>query len=101
MEPQFIILPTFFGFFSVFNPDALSGVELYKGNMPASFGGRLSSLIDVSLKEGNNQQIHGEGGIGTISSRLTVDGPLFSENSTFIVSGRRTYADVFFGLCKR
>jgi Outer membrane receptor proteins, mostly Fe transport len=90
----------FFGFFSVFNPDALSGVELYKGNMPASFGGRLSSLIDVSLKEGNNQQIHGEGGIGTISSRLTIDGPLFSENSTFIVSGRRTYADVFLGFAR-
>ncbi|NVJ85597.1 MAG: TonB-dependent receptor [Algoriphagus sp.] len=87
----------FFGFFSVFNPDALSEVELYKGNMPASFGGRLSSLIDVSLKEGNNSKIHGEGGIGTISSRLTIDGPLFSENSTFVVSGRRTYADVFLG----
>ncbi|TFV97543.1 TonB-dependent receptor [Algoriphagus kandeliae] len=88
----------FFGFFSVFNPDALSEVELYKGNMPASFGGRLSSLIDVSLREGNNSKIHGEGGIGTISSRLTLDGPLFSENSTFVISGRRTYADVFLGL---
>jgi len=88
----------FFGFFSVFNPDALDQVELYKGNMPASFGGRLSSLIDVSLREGNNQKIHGEGGIGTISSRFTLDGPLFSDKSTFVISGRRTYADVFLKL---
>ncbi len=85
----------FFGFFSVFNPDALANVDLYKGNMPASFGGRLSSLIDVSLREGTNKQIQGEGGIGSISSRLTLEGPLFSEKSTFIVSGRRTYADLF------
>jgi hypothetical protein len=88
----------FFGFFSVFNPDALDQVELYKGNMPASFGGRLSSLIDVTLKEGNKDQIHGEGGIGSISSRLTLDGPLFSDKSTFVISGRRTYADVFLKL---
>ncbi|MHA7128328.1 TonB-dependent receptor [Algoriphagus namhaensis] len=88
----------FFGFFSVFNPDALDQVDLYKGNMPASFGGRLSSLIDVSLKEGNREQIRGEGGIGTISSRLTLDGPLFNSNSTFSASARRTYADVFLQL---
>ncbi len=88
----------FFGIFSVFNPDGLKTVDLYKGNMPASFGGRASSLIDVTLREGNNQQIHGEGGIGTISSRITLDGPLFGENSTFIVSARRTYADVFLRL---
>ena len=88
----------FFGFFSVFNPDALDNVELYKGNMPASFGGRLSSLIDVSLREGNNQKIHGEGGIGTISSRFTLDGPLFSDKSTFVISARRTYADLFLKL---
>jgi hypothetical protein len=88
----------FFGFFSVFSPDALDQVELYKGNMLASFGGRLSSLIDVTLREGNNEQIHGEGGIGSISSRLTLDGPLFSDKSTFVISGRRTYADVFLKL---
>lgn len=88
----------FFGFFSVFNPDALENVDLYKGNMPSSYGGRLSSLIDVSLKEGNNQQIHGEGGIGSISSRFTINGPLFSDKSTFVISGRRTYADVFLKL---
>ncbi len=88
----------FFGFFSVFNPDALQGVEFYKGNIPAQFGGRISSLVDVSLREGNYDKIRGEGGIGTISSRLSVDGPLFSENSSFIFSGRRTYADMFLRL---
>ncbi|KEO72566.1 TonB-dependent receptor [Anditalea andensis] len=88
----------FFGFFSVFNPDALENVELYRGNIPAQYGGRLSSLVDVSLKEGNTQSIRGEGGIGTISSRLTVDGPLFSDKSSFVISGRRTYADIFLGL---
>lgn len=88
----------FFGFFSVFNPDALDQVDLYKGNMPVSFGGRLSSLIDVSLKEGNRERIRGEGGIGTISSRLTLEGPLFSDKSSFVLSGRRTYADLFLKL---
>jgi hypothetical protein len=88
----------FFGIFSVFNPDGLKSVDLYKGNMPASFGGRAASLIDVSLREGNNVRIRGEGGIGSISSRLTLDGPLFGENSTFIVSARRTYADLFLKL---
>ncbi|MFD2033750.1 TonB-dependent receptor domain-containing protein [Belliella marina] len=88
----------FFGFFSVFNPDALNGVEFYKGNIPANFGGRISSVIDISLKEGNYEKIRGEGGIGSISSRLTVDGPLFSENSSFVISGRRTYADMFLRL---
>lgn len=88
----------FFGIFSVFNPDGIKSVDLYKGNMPASFGGRAASLIDVKLREGNNKQIRGEGGIGSISSRLTLDGPLFGSNSTFIVSARRTYADVFLKL---
>jgi len=88
----------FFGFFSVFNPDALENVELYKGNIPAQYGGRLSSLVDVSLKEGNTNSLKGEGGIGTISSRLTLDGPLFSDKASFVVSARRTYADIFLGL---
>jgi hypothetical protein len=88
----------FFGFFSVFNPDALSDIEFYKGNIPAELGGRVSSVIDVSMREGNFQKVRGEGGMGTISSRLTVDGPLFSDQSSFIVSGRRTYADLFLRL---
>ncbi|MCH7410386.1 TonB-dependent receptor [Belliella sp. DSM 111904] len=88
----------FFGFFSVFNPDAIHGVDFYKGNIPANYGGRISSLIDISLKEGNFDKIKGEGGIGTISSRLTVDGPLFSDKSSFVISARRTYADLFLRL---
>ena len=88
----------FFGFFSVFNPDALSSVEFYKGNIPANFGGRVSSVIDISLKEGNFDKIRGEGGVGTISSRLTVDGPFLSDKSSFSISGRRTYADMFLRL---
>lgn len=88
----------FFGIFSVFNPDAIKKVDLYKGNMPSSFGGRASSLIDVGLREGGKEQIQGEGGIGSISSRLTLDGPLFGRNSSFIVSARRTYADLFLKL---
>lgn len=88
----------FFGFFSVFNPDALQGVDFYKGNIPANLGGRISSVIDIGLKEGNYLTIKGEGGIGTISSRLTIDGPLLSDKSSFVVSGRRTYADVFLRL---
>ncbi|MBI0399773.1 TonB-dependent receptor [Cyclobacterium marinum] len=87
----------FFGFFSVFNPDAISDVALYKGNIPANFGGRASSLVDISLREGNTQKLKGEGGIGSISSRITLDGPLFSEDASFLVSARRTYADVFLG----
>jgi len=88
----------FFGFFSVFNPDALDGVELYKGNIPARFGGRLSSVVDVGMKEGNTEKVKGKGSIGTISSKLATEGPLFSNKSSFVVSGRRTYADLFLKL---
>jgi hypothetical protein len=88
----------FFGFFSAFNPDALRGVDFFKGNIPANHGGRISSLIDVTLKEGNNKIFAGEGGIGTISSRLTFEGPIQKDKSSFIFSGRRTYADMFLKL---
>ncbi len=88
----------FFGIFSVFNPDGIKKVDLYKGNMPASFGGRASSLIDVTLREGEKDRIQGEGGIGTISSRLTLQGPLLGDKSSFLISGRRTYADLFLKL---
>ncbi len=83
------------GFFSVFNNDAIKDVTLYKGDIPASFGGRLSSLLDVRSKDGNNQKFSGTGGIGTISSRLTLEGPIATEKLTFLLSGRRTYADLF------
>lgn len=84
-----------FGFFSVFNGDAVKNVELYKGTIPPKYGGRLSSVLDVRMKEGNNTKIKGEAGIGLISSRLTLDGPVIKNKLSFIVSGRRTYADLF------
>ncbi len=83
-----------FGFFSVFNADAVKNLELIKGGMPANYGGRTSSVLDITMKEGNDQQFHGQGGIGLISSRLTLEGPLIKDRSSFIVSGRRTYIDV-------
>jgi hypothetical protein len=82
------------GFFSVFNGDAIKGVTLYKGNMPAQYGGRLSSVLDISMKDGNNQNFQVDGGIGVIASRLTVQGPIVKGKSSFIISGRRTYVDV-------
>ncbi len=83
-----------FGFFSTFNPDAVKDLKLWKGGFPAQYGGRLSSVIDVRMKEGNNKEYDVAGGIGLISSRLTVEGPIQKEKSSFIISGRRTYADI-------
>ncbi|NID12490.1 TonB-dependent receptor [Fibrivirga algicola] len=88
-----------FGFFSVFNGDALKSVELTKGGFPARFGGRLSSVIDLNMKDGNKEKLHGEGGLGLIASRLTLEGPLTKKktgpgSTSFLVSGRRTYLDV-------
>jgi hypothetical protein len=88
------------GFFSVFNNDAIKDVKLYKGDIPASAGGRLSSLLDVRMKDGNNQKFTATGGIGTISSRLTLEGPLFSEKGSFLLAGRRSYADIFLPLAR-
>lgn len=86
------------GFFSVFNNDAIKDVKLYKGDIPASAGGRLSSLLDVRMKDGSDKKITGTGGIGTISSRFTLEGPLEKDKASFILSGRRTYADLFLRL---
>lgn len=80
------------GFFSVFNADALKNTTLIKGGMPGNYGGRLSSVVDVQMKDGNNQKFALEGGVGLIASRLTVQGPLVKNKSSFIISGRRTYA---------
>lgn len=88
------------GFFSVFNNDAIKDVTLYKGDIPASSGGRLSSLLDVRMKDGNSRKFSATGGLGLISSRLTLESPVFSENTSFIVSGRRTYADLFLPLAR-
>ncbi|MBS1776083.1 MAG: TonB-dependent receptor [Bacteroidetes bacterium] len=83
-----------FGFFSVFNSDAVKNITLIKGSMPASYGGRLSSVVDVSMKEGNVNEYHAQGGIGLIASRLTIEGPLEKHKGSFVLSGRRTYLDV-------
>jgi hypothetical protein len=83
------------GFFSVFNNDAVKDVTLYKGDIPAAYGGRLSSMIDIRSKDGNSQRFSGTGGVGLIASRLTLEGPVVKDKSSFIVSGRRTYADMF------
>lgn len=82
-----------FGFFSVFNADAIKNVTLMKGGFPARYGGRLSSVIDISMKEGNMKSYHGAASVGIISSRLMVEGPIIKDVSSFIVSGRRTYID--------
>jgi hypothetical protein len=83
------------GFFSTFNSDALKDVSIIKGNSPAQYGGRLSSVVDVKMKEGNDQKPVVTGGIGTISSRLSIEAPIVKDKGSFMVSGRRTYADVF------
>jgi len=83
-----------FGFFSIFNSDAIKDVTLIKGGAPANYGGRLSSVVDVSMKEGNMKEYHAEGGIGLIASRLTLEGLIKKNKGSFIVSGRRTYIDV-------
>ncbi len=84
-----------FGFFSVFNPDAVKDVKLYKGGIPAKYGGRLSSILDVRMKEGNNKKFNVSGGLGTVFSRLAVEGPLKKDKASFIIAGRRSYADLF------
>ena len=86
------------GFFSTFNSDAIKNVTLYKGTMPAQYGGRLSSVLDIKMNDGNNQDFAVSGGIGLIASRLNVEGPLQKDKSSFLVSARRTYADVFLKL---
>lgn len=83
-----------FGFFSVFNADAINNVQLIKGGFPSRYGGRLSSVIDINMKEGNMKEFHGEGSVGLIAAKLTLEGPIVKDKTSFIVSGRRTYLDV-------
>ncbi len=89
-----------FGFFSVFNNDAIKDVKLYKGGIPAKFGGRASSVLDVRQKDGNNKEFKLSGGIGLISSRLTAEAPLFGDKGSFLVAGRASYANIFLALAK-
>lgn len=83
-----------FGFFSVFNPDAVKDTKLYKGAIPSRYGGRLASLLDVRMKEGNSKEFEANGGIGTVFSRLAIEAPIVKDKASFIVAGRRSYIDV-------
>lgn len=83
-----------FGFFSVFNADAINNVQLIKGGFPARYGGRLSSVLDIRMKEGNNKKIHGTGTVGLIAAKLALEGPIIKDKMSFLVSARRTYIDV-------
>ena len=87
-----------FGFFSVFNPDAIKDLKLYKGGIPARYGGRLASVLDIYQKEGNSKEFHANGGIGAIASRLLVEGPLIKNKSAFLIGGRASYAHLFLPL---
>ncbi|WP_440135056.1 TonB-dependent receptor [Chitinophaga sancti] len=87
-----------FGFFSTFNSDAIKDVTVYKGGMPAQYGGRLSSVLDIKMNDGNNQDYNVSGGIGLISSKVNIEGPLQKDKSSFLVSARRTYVDLFLRL---
>jgi len=85
-----------FGFFSVFNPDAIKDLKLYKGGIPARFGGRASSVLDIYQKDGNSKNFHMNGGIGLISSRLLAEGPLVKDKGSFLIGGRASYAHLFY-----
>ena len=87
-----------FGFFSVFNSDVIKNLKLYKGGIPANYGGRISSVLDIYQKEGNNRGFHASGGIGLISSRLMIEGPIKKEKSSFVVAGRSSYINLFLKL---
>jgi hypothetical protein len=87
-----------FGFFSVFNPDVIKNVKLYKGGIPAKYGGRLSSVLDIYQKEGNSKEFNVTGGVGLVSSRLLIEGPLEKEKSSFLIGGRSSYAHLFLPL---
>ena len=89
-----------FGFFSVFNPDAIKDLKLYKGGIPARFGGRASSVLDIYQKDGSSKEFHANGGIGLISSRLLLEGPLVKNRGSFLIGGRSSYAHLFMKLSK-
>lgn len=88
----------FFGLYSVFNSDIIKSAELYKGGIPAKYGGRLSSLLEVTTRDGNNQRLSGSGGLGLLAAKASLEGPIGSDKASFILSGRRSYADVFMSM---
>ena len=87
-----------FGFFSVFNPDAIKDLKLYKGGIPARYGGRVASVLDIYQKEGNSKEFHANGGIGAVASRLLLEGPIVKDKSAFLIGGRASYAHLFLPL---
>src|SRR5690606_3460657 len=87
-----------FGLFSVFNPDAIKDLKLYKGGIPARYGGRVSSVLDIYQKEGNNKTFHANGGVGLVSSRLLLEGPIKKDKASFLFGGRTSYAHLFLPL---
>jgi len=89
-----------FGFFSIFNADAIKSLKLYKGGMPAKYGGRVSSVLDVFQKDGNIKTYHAKGGVGLISSRLLLEGPLQTDKSSFLIAGRTSYVNMFIKMAK-
>lgn len=88
------------GFFSTFNSDAIKNISIYKGDMPAQYGGRLSSVLDIKMNDGNNQKLGVSGGVGLIAARINVEGPIQKNKSSFLISARRTYADAFLAFSK-
>ena len=88
------------GFFSIFNPDVIKSAKIYKGDFPAKFGGRLSSLLEVNMKDGNSSYFSGSGGIGTIASRITLEIPILKNKGSVLISGRRSYIDIYLPLSK-
>ncbi|MBA7572881.1 hypothetical protein ES708_14668 [subsurface metagenome] len=88
------------GFFSIFNNDVIKDAKLYKGDLPAQYGGRLSSLLDIRMRDGNRNKFSGSGGIGTIASKLALEGPILNKKGSVIAAGRRSYADIFLPLSK-
>ena len=91
-----LVVGSLFGFFSVFNADAIKDLTLVKGAFPAYYGGRLSSVLDIRMKEGNKRKFHGAGGIGLLSSRISLEGPILKDKASFLISARRTYIDRVF-----
>ena len=89
------------GFFSTFNSDAIKDITVYKGGFPAEYGGRLSSVVDIKMNEGNNKEYHISGGIGIIASGLAIEGPILKNKGSFMIAARRTYADIFLRLLPR
>ena len=83
------------GFFSVFNPDAVKDVKLIKGGVPSQYGGRVSSILDIRMKEGNDKKMEVNGGVGSIFSRLSIEAPLIKDKASFIIAGRRSYTRMF------